>query len=284
MNEAAPYLERYRQGEWRATIFRDLILADAARRPGELTFLDIGCGRGFDDDLPLQQSLAARAGRYIGIEPDAAMAVGAHVSEVHRCLFEDAPIPSGSVDVAFARAGTELGGLDVLVNLAGGSLGTPRDLPDIGPEDYDRVLDVNLRGTFLCCQAAVPLLAPSGRGTIVNVSSIAARGTTPVTGVPYAAAKAGVLGLTRRLAREVGPLGIRVNAVAPGLFLSGPRLEGMWAGLSERERAEVLDAIPLRRLPGLAEAAAPILFLASDEASYVTGAVLDVNGGRYMGG
>lgn len=102
MNEAAPYLERYRQGEWRATIFRDLILADAARRPGELTFLDIGCGRGFDDDLPLQQSLAARAHRYIGVEPDAAMAVGAHVSEVHRCLFEDALIPSGSIDVAFA--------------------------------------------------------------------------------------------------------------------------------------------------------------------------------------
>lgn len=190
----------------------------------------------------------------------------------------------GSVAAAFSRAEAELGGLDVLVNLAGGSLGTPRDLPEIAPEDYDRVLDVNLRGTFLCCQAAVPLLSRRGGGAIVNVSSIAARGTTPVTGVPYAAAKAGVLGLTRRLAREVGPLGIRVNAVAPGLFLSGSRLEGMWAGLSDGERAEVLDAIPLRRLPELAEAAAPILFLASDEASYVTGAVLDVNGGRFMGG
>ncbi|MCC6224200.1 MAG: SDR family oxidoreductase [Thermoleophilia bacterium] len=190
----------------------------------------------------------------------------------------------GSVAAAFARVEAELGGLDVLVNLAGGSLGTPRDLPEIAPEDYDRVLDVNLRGTFLCCQAAVPLLARRGGGAIVNVSSIAARGTTPVTGVPYAAAKAGVLGLTRRLAREVGPLGIRVNAVAPGLFLSGPRLEGMWVGLSAGERAEVLDAIPLRRLPELAEAVAPILFLASADASYVTGAVLDVNGGRFMAG
>ena len=189
-----------------------------------------------------------------------------------------------SVGTAFARVEAELGGLDVLVNLAGGSLGTPRDLPDIRPEDYDRVLDVNLRGTFLCCQAAAPLLARSRGGAIVNVSSIAARGTTPVTGVPYAAAKAGVLGLTRRLAREVGPLGIRVNAVAPGLFLSGPRLEGMWEQLSERERAEVLDAIPLRRMPELSEAAAPILFLASGDASYVTGVVLDVNGGRFMGG
>jgi 3-oxoacyl-[acyl-carrier protein] reductase len=189
-----------------------------------------------------------------------------------------------SIATAFARIEQELGRLDVLVNLAGGSLGTPRDLPDIAPEHYDLVLDVNLRGTFLCCQAAVPLMAAGGGGSIVNVSSIAGRGTTPVTGVPYAAAKAGVLGLTRRLAREVGPLGIRVNAVAPGLFLSGPRLQGMWDGLSERERAEVLEAIPLRRMPELAEAALPILFLASSDASYVTGAVLDVNGGRFMAG
>jgi len=189
-----------------------------------------------------------------------------------------------SIAAAFARVDAELGRLDALVNLAGGSLGTPRDLPDIEPEDYDLVLGINLRGTFLCCQAAVPLLARGGGGAIVNISSIAGRGTTPVTGVPYAAAKAGVLGLTRRLAREVGPLGIRVNAIAPGLFLSGPRLQGMWEDLTEREQAEVLDAIPLRRMPELGEAAAPILFLASDEASYVTGVVLDVNGGRFMAG
>lgn len=189
-----------------------------------------------------------------------------------------------SIDAAFVRVGEELGGLDVLVNLAGGSLGTPRDLPEIEPQHYDRVLAVNLRGTFLCCQAAVPAMERGGGGSIVNVSSIAGRGTTPVTGVPYAAAKAGVLGLTRRLAREVGPQGIRVNAVAPGLFLSGPRLQAMWDGLADAERAEVLDAIPLRRMPELEEAARPILFLASDDASYVTGIVLDVNGGRFMAG
>lgn len=181
-----------------------------------------------------------------------------------------------------ARAAQELGGLQVLVNAAGGSLGTPRDLPDIAPADYELVIGVNLGGTFFTCQAAVPLM--SAGGAIVNVSSIGGRSTTPVTGVPYAAAKAGVLGLTRRLAREVGPAGIRVNAVAPGLFLSGPRLEGMWDGLSPADRDEVLDAIPLRRLPDLHEAVDPILFLASDDASYITGAVLDVNGGRFMAG
>lgn len=189
-----------------------------------------------------------------------------------------------SVDAALARVEEELGRLDIVVNLAGGSLDTPRHLAKIAPEDYDLVLNVNLRGTFLCCQAAVPLLAKSGGGAIVNVSSIGGRSASLVTGVPYAAAKAGILGLTRRLAMELGPLGIRVNAIAPGLFLSGPRLEGMWAALSEDERKRVLDEIPLGRMPGPGEAATPILFLASDDASYITGAVLDVNGGRFMSG
>jgi NAD(P)-dependent dehydrogenase (short-subunit alcohol dehydrogenase family) len=189
-----------------------------------------------------------------------------------------------SVAAAFARVEEELGRLDVLVNLAGGSLDTPRHLSEITPEHYDLVLDVNLRGTFLCCQAAVPLMVRSGGGAIVNTSSIGGRSVSPVTGAPYAAAKAGVLGLTRRLALELGPLGIRVNAVAPGLFLSGPRLQGMWEAMAENERTRVLDEIPLRRLPANSEAVAPMLFLASDEASYITGAVLDVNGGRFMAG
>jgi 3-oxoacyl-[acyl-carrier protein] reductase len=179
---------------------------------------------------------------------------------------------------------SDLGSPSALVTLAGGSLDTPRDLPDISAADFDVVLGVNLRGTFLCCQAVVPFMIEAGRGAIVTVSSIGGRSTTPVTGVPYAAAKAGVLGLTRRLAREVGPYGIRVNAVAPGLFLSGPRLQGMWDGLSVEEKREVLDAIPLTRMPDLHEVADPIIFLISDASSYVTGAVLDVNGGRFMGG
>jgi 3-oxoacyl-[acyl-carrier protein] reductase len=189
-----------------------------------------------------------------------------------------------SVDAAFERVEAELGGLDVLVNLAGGSLDTPRHLSEITPEHYDLVLNVNLRGTFLCCQAAVPLMVRSGGGAIVNTSSIGGRSVSPVTGAPYAAAKAGVLGLTRRLAMELGPLGIRVNAIAPGLFLSGPRLQRMWEAMTEPERTRVLDEIPLGRLPEVGEAVTPILFLASGESSYITGAVLDVNGGRFMAG
>lgn len=173
------------------------------------------------------------------------------------------------------------GGPHLLICLAGGSLGTPRDLAEIEPAHVDLVLDVNIKGTFACCQAAVPYMVESGGGAIVTTSSIGARQPSPVTGVPYAAAKAAILGLTRRLAKEVGSAGIRVNSVAPGLVLT-ERLQRRYDEMPDAERREVLAAIPLGRLPELREVVDPILFLASEEASYLTGVVLDVNGGRYM--
>ena len=188
---------------------------------------------------------------------------------------------AGAVTELMARVHADLGGPHVLVTLAGGSLGTPRDLDAIEPEHVDLVVDVNVKGTFYCCQAAVPYMASAGGGAIVTTSSIGGRQPSPVTGVPYATSKAAVVGLTKRLAREVGASGIRVNAVAPGLFLTG-RLQGMYDAMPETERREVLDAIPLNRLPEISEAVDPILFLASDSASYITGVVLDVNGGRFM--
>jgi NAD(P)-dependent dehydrogenase (short-subunit alcohol dehydrogenase family) len=178
-----------------------------------------------------------------------------------------------------ARIHEQLGGPDVLVTLAGGSLGTPKELDDITEAHVDLVVDVNVKGTFYCAQAAVPYMVDGG--AVVTVSSIGGRQPSPVTGVPYAASKAAVLGLTRRLAREVGGRGVRVNAVAPGLFLTG-RLQQMYDEMPEAERREVLDAIPLDRFPELREIVDPVLFLASEESSYITGVVLDVNGGRFM--
>lgn len=188
-----------------------------------------------------------------------------------------------AVQEGFDRVAAELGGIDILIAAAGGSLGTPRDLEDISPADLDLVIDVNVKGTFHCARSAVPHMRTRGGGAIVTFSSIGGRSTSPVTGVPYAAAKAAILGLTRRLAREVGPDGIRVNAVAPGLFLTG-RLQGMFDAMAKAEQDEVLDSIPLRRMPELRECVDPVLFLASAESSYVTGTVLDVNGGRFMAG
>lgn len=173
----------------------------------------------------------------------------------------------------------DLGGLDVLVTLAGGSLGTPKELAEIEEEHVDLVVDVNVKGTFYCAQAALARMPDDG--TVVTVSSIGGRQPSPVTGVPYAASKAAVLGLTRRLAREVGGRGQRVNAVAPGLFLTG-RLQQMYDEMPAAERDEVLGAIPLARFPELREIVDPVLFLAGPGASYITGVVLDVNGGRFM--
>lgn len=187
------------------------------------------------------------------------------------------------VDAAMQLAVEQFGRVDILVAAAGGSLGTPRDLGDIDEASLDLVIDVNLKGTFYCAQAAIPHMRASGGGAIVTFSSIGGRSTSPVTGVPYAAAKAGILGLTRRLAREVGPDGIRVNAIAPGLFLTG-RLTGMFDAMSEPDRRSVIEGIPLGRMPDLRECVDPVLFLASEEASYITGVVLDVNGGRFMSG
>lgn len=186
-----------------------------------------------------------------------------------------------SVDQSVAQVVEKFGGIDILIAAAGGSLGTPRDLDEISSEDLDLVIDVNIKGTFHCAKAVIPSMKSRGGGAIVAFSSIGGRSASPVTGVPYAAAKAGILGLTRRLAREVGADGIRVNAIAPGLFLTG-RLQGMFDAMSDTERNEVLDAIPLKRMPQISECVEPVLFLASDASSYITGTVLDVNGGRMM--
>lgn len=184
-----------------------------------------------------------------------------------------------AVEALMAEVHSAFTGPHILVTLAGGSLGTPKALDDIDPEHVDLVVDVNVKGTFYCAQAAVPYLGEGG--AIIATSSIGGRQPSPVTGVPYAASKAAVVGLTKRLAREVGSQGIRVNAVAPGLFLTG-RLQAMYDAMPESERREVLDAIPLDRFPELREIVDPILFLASEESSYITGVVLDVNGGRFM--
>ena len=188
---------------------------------------------------------------------------------------------SKSVTAAVNELAKALGSVDVLIAAAGGSLGTPRDLDDISDEDFELVLDVNVKGTFNCARAVIPQMKKAGGGSIVTFSSIGGRSASPVTGVPYATAKAAILGLTRRLAKEVGEFGIRVNAIAPGLFLTD-RLEGMFNEMSKSDQAEVINAIPLGRMPNLQECVDPVLFLASNESSYITGSVLDVNGGRLM--
>ena len=183
----------------------------------------------------------------------------------------------------FDEAAT-LGPLNGVVCNAGITGNTPGRLDEQDVAVVRRVLDVNVLGVFLCNREAVRRMSTrygGAGGAIVNISSTAAGRGSPGEWVHYAASKAAVESMTNGLAQEVAAEGIRVNAVAPGLFLTG-RLQAMYDAMPEAERREVLDAIPLDRFPELREVVDPVLFLAGEEASYITGVVLDVNGGRFM--
>lgn len=169
------------------------------------------------------------------------------------------------------------GQLDVLVNNAGGSAGTPLRMEDVTEQDYDRVMDWNVRGTFFCMQAALPALKAQG-GAIINMSSMSGRHGDAMFSPQYSAAKAAIIGLTRNMAKHLGPDGIRVNAIAPGFISAGPRTEALW---SASEQHSILGEIALGRRGVEAELADVALFLASADSRYMTGCIVDVNGG-YM--
>jgi 3-oxoacyl-[acyl-carrier protein] reductase len=174
------------------------------------------------------------------------------------------------------------GTIDILVNNAGGALNTPHFLEKIEDKDWNLVLDVNLKGTFLCCQAVIPEMVKQRGGTIINMSALAGHWRASLAGVHYSSAKAGVEGLTRQLAYDWGKNGIRVNAVAPTVTLTGERVQGLWDEKGEEEKKKVLSAIPLGRLGTPEDVASVVVFLASNESGYITGITIDVNGGRYL--
>lgn len=167
------------------------------------------------------------------------------------------------------------GRLDVLVNNAGGSAHTPSKLEDVTEEDYDRVMDWNVRGTFFCTKVALPALKADG-GSIVNLTSMSGRTGAEIFSPQYSAAKAAIIGLTRNMAKHLGPHGIRVNAIAPGFVRAGERAEAIWR---MRDNTAILSQIALRRRGVETELADVALFLASEQSRYMTGCILDVNGG-----
>jgi 3-oxoacyl-[acyl-carrier protein] reductase len=178
----------------------------------------------------------------------------------------------GEVQSAVDETVKRFGRIDVLVNCAGIIKHLP--IEQMSLQDFESVIRVNLTGTFLFCRAVVPVMRKQGRGKIVNMASIAGRTARPGVGVNYAASKAGIIGLTRTLARELGPAGIYVNALAPGPILTeltrqvGPEVFAKWnAG-----RMVDKDGLP----EDVAEA---VLFLASERSDWITGVTLDINGG-----
>lgn len=170
-----------------------------------------------------------------------------------------------------------LGRIDILVNNAG--ITQPLKLMEIGPDNYDAVTDVNLRGTLYMSQAVIPAMRAQQSGSIVNMSSVSAQRGGGIFGGPhYSAAKAGVLGLTKAMARELAPNNVRANAICPG-FIATDITAGK---LTDEMRAQVLAGIPLGRAGTAEDVAGCALFLASDLSAYCTGTEVDVNGGSLI--
>jgi 2-hydroxycyclohexanecarboxyl-CoA dehydrogenase len=183
----------------------------------------------------------------------------------------------GQVDAAVSAVERDLPPLAALVNNAG--ITAPTRFLDIEEEEWDRIFDVNVRGTYLVTRRVLPGLVGRGHGRIVNLSSVSAvRGGGVFGGSHYSAAKAAVLGLTRALAREAGPSGVTCNALAPGLIGTD-----ITAGkLSPERRAQILADVPVRREGTVGEVASMIVYLCSEDAGFVTGATLDINGGSHI--
>ena len=175
------------------------------------------------------------------------------------------------VDLMVKEALYKFGSLDILVNNAG--IAYQGLITDTDEIDFDNIIDVNLKGVFNCCKAVTPSMVSRQSGKIINISSMWGQVGASCE-VAYSAAKAGVIGLTKALAKELAPSGITVNCITPGLIETN-----MNSNLTIEEITEFVEGIPLGRMGSADEVAAAIEFLASDKAEYITGQILGVNGG-----
>lgn len=165
--------------------------------------------------------------------------------------------------------------IDFVINVAGTNLCAP--IEKVTLWEWDRLMDVNLRSFFVICKWAVEIMKKTGGGRIINVSSIAGRSKSIVSGVHYTSSKYGIIGLTKQLAHEVSRHNILVNCVCPSQTMT----EMLAKAMTDEQLEELSAKIPIRRIASTREQALPILFLCSDAATYITGTALDVNGGQY---
>lgn len=248
---------------------------DLAQRTAFIT----GAGRGIG--LATAQALLARGARVALVDVDAAALEAAEAGltvisrTVSPTIVADVSQPT-DVQRSVATTVAHCGGLDILINNAGICPLTPFE--QIDEIEWDRVLAVNLKSAFLCCQAALPYLRRAGRrGRIVNIASVAGQMGGVLVGAHYAASKAGLIALTKSLAKLLAPDGVTVNCIAPATAATD--LTAAWTlDLQARVRGQ----IPLARFAEPAEIAAAVCFLVSDEAAFITGATLDINGGLFL--
>jgi NAD(P)-dependent dehydrogenase (short-subunit alcohol dehydrogenase family) len=210
----------------------------------------------------LTAEIAGAGGRALGIRADA--------------------LDAGAVQDVVRRGVAAHGRIDILVNAVGGSTVIPRPaatLDELSLEEWQKLLHFNLTATFLFCHAVVPVMKRQRSGKIVNISSIAGRGLSRSSSSAYATAKGGIIALTRKLAFELGPHGISVNAIAPSLTLS-ERIRPHWERRAPEDRTAEIDRTPLRRVATPDDQARVICFLASADADFVSGVTIDVTGGQ----
>ncbi|SEH77191.1 3-oxoacyl-[acyl-carrier protein] reductase [Halobacillus karajensis] len=188
---------------------------------------------------------------------------------------------SEQVRRVFQTINSELGDIDILVNAVGGTLHT-KSIEAIEDSDWNATIDLNLRTVFNCTREVISGMKKHGWGRVVNISAVAGRTSTFFGGVDFTASKAALIGFTRQCAFELAPYGITVNAVAPGLTLT-ERVGAMWDEYSEEKRTSILEQIPVGRPSTVEEQADTICFLCSEQASYICGSTLDINGAMFVG-
>lgn len=222
-------------------------------------------------DVVVNYRAAADRAREVAREIEAlgrrALVIGADVSD------------PGQVERMYAEILEELGGLDILVNNAGTS--ATEDIFELDLAGWRRIIDTNLTSAYLCSKRAMEIMRERRFGRIIQISSIVGHQGALFGHVHYASTKSGMLGFTKTLARTGAPYGITVNAIAPGVIETELIHQVVGEG-GENRLAEVVKTVPLARLGTVREIGTAAVFLASDEAGYITGATLDVNGGLYM--
>lgn len=253
------------------------------QRTALITGSSSGLGRAMAERL-------ARDGCTVGINGRNLDRVKRTVRELRALSYQAFPVPGDvsqatDVDRMIQAAIDATGSIDILVNNAGGTAGiqTSPNFEELSEDAWHAVVNRNLTGTFLCCRAAVPHMKARRWGRIINIASESAR--IPIVprnaGLAYAAAKSGILGFSRVLAAYLAPFAITVNVVAPG-FTRSERAEASYAALPEERLRERVRPIKLGRWAEPLEIASAISYLASEDASYCVGAILDVNGGSFM--